>query len=684
MVPDVPQSASRGIPLASAPNFGGWLEVLQEECILLQVDAAELIEYVSPSVKRILGFSPGQLLGRPYHDYFDFNHPLHAQLLDLTDRLFGSDPPNVRRCVARRSGGGFGFLSIREQELHNDLGEAVGRQILALDVTGRVESELALRKSERKHRRLIEGIREEYIICAHDREGCITYISPSVKHVMGYNPRDVLGRNWRLFAQPDGKGRADAERVDADIALGKRVHKFLLELNHADGGKRILQIQQRAVFGLGDEYETVEGIARDVTESIRSARLIQELQSDLERRVLDRTKELQQANERLALSEAQFRNVVDTQSEFITRWLPDGTRTFVNDAYCRYFGRSAEELLGTSFVSLIYAEDQPVFRKAVASMSPDRPSISYETRVRRLDGSMGWIEWLDRAFFDSHGLPAFYQSVGRDVTELKAAGDLLRQKEAHLAHVSRLATMGEMVAGIAHEINQPLHAAKTFAEAARRHLKSGRTGSVAEAVECMNEISHAVVRTVEIIRRLRDFAKSRPVKLELLSLNDVAKAAVSLLDHEFRRSKVCVDVQLDPNLPLIRGDRIALEQFSVNLLKNACEAMEDASLQFRVATVRTSSANLQCRLEVQDAGAGLGEADEGRILHAFYSTKPDGMGMGLSLCQTIAEAHGGELCFATNREGPGMTFGASFPVASASPGEIPLDGEATSSRPQPR
>jgi C4-dicarboxylate-specific signal transduction histidine kinase len=312
----------------------------------------------------------------------------------------------------------------------------------------------------------------------------------------------------------------------------------------------------------------------------------------------------------------------------------------------------------------VHPEDRGKIELELANLTPARPVRSGEHRVILQDGSIGWNQWTDRAIFDAEGRVVEYQSVGRDVTELKRSADLLRQKEAHLAHLSRLATMGEMVAGIAHELGQPLHAAKTFAEAARRHLESDRPSSAERAIECTQEISQAVLRTVEIIRRLREFTKSSPVKIERVALNNVVHGALEMMAYELRRVGATFQLELAENLPSVNGDHIQLEQLCVNLLKNACDAMESSPRGDRRLRVTTSAAEGRVRLAVKDSGCGIAAADQSRVFDAFYSTKPDGMGMGLSLCKSIAEAHGMQIGFTANDDQRGTTFCVTFPAAA--------------------
>jgi PAS domain S-box-containing protein len=399
---------------------------------------------------------------------------------------------------------------------------------------------------------------------------------------------------------------------------------------------------------------------KHVSEAARDDDL-RELKKDLERRVALRTEQLSRMNEELRASEARYRDVVDTQSEFIVRWRPDGTRSFVNEAYCRFHNLTTHELLGRRFLPIIHPEDRALFEESIAAMCPAKPSSRFEGRIQRGDGGYTWMQWETRALFDAKGRPLEYQSVGRDVTELKAASDLLRQKEVHLAHLSRLATMGEMVAGIAHEVSQPLHAAMTFAEAARRNLQSGGEGRIKTAIDCMGEISQAITRTVQIIRRLREFTKSQPFRAESLPLNQVIRGALELVAYEVRRVGVAVRLQFAPSLPDVVGDRIQLEQLFVNLLKNACEAMEQTPADQRVLQIRANACEDGVRVAIRDAGVGVPDEQVPRLFEPFYTTKPEGMGMGLVLCKSIADAHGIDLRFEKNQEGPGVTFLLTIP-----------------------
>ncbi|MBA4107426.1 MAG: hypothetical protein C0485_16940 [Pirellula sp.] len=650
------------VPQSLPPfNYDAWNELLQAEHFFFRVDLNQNINFVSDSVRRMMGHRPEDLIGKDYREFFDVDHPMRVRYLEVSDRFSSTDPPGLKRTVGRRADGRMAFLWAREREVVGEHG-FVGREFMVYDATSRVETLLSLRQSERKYRRLVEGLRTDYIIYARDAKGMITYVSPSVKKVLGYEPEELIGTYARdAYADP-AHGRQVVDRFVRESEEGKPSQSIVIEVRHRDGSVRAMEINERPVFALDGKLASVEGISKDVTEADAANRQIRELKDDLERRVALRTDEMQRMYEDLRASEARYRDVVETLNDFVVRWKPDGTRTFVNEAFARFHSVTPADLIGTTFVPTIHLEDQAAFQEAMDSVSTDKPSTTYEIRVLRRDGSFPWVQWNTRAKFDDQGQIDHFQSVGRDVTALKAAADMLRQKEVHLAHLSRLATMGEMVAGIAHEINQPLHAAKTFAEAARRNLQLGGREKIDKAIECSSEISDAITRTVQIIRRLRDFTKSQPFELEALSMNDVVREATELAGYEIRRSSTKLRLDLADGLPITLGDRIQLEQLVVNLLMNGCEAMEQTPAVDKILLVRTSLESGALTLAVKDAGSGVDDAEMHRLFEAFYTTKNEGMGMGLVLCKSIAEAHGGELRAERNDAGPGMTFNLSLPA----------------------
>jgi PAS domain S-box-containing protein len=541
-------------------------------------------------------------------------------------------------------------------------------------------TETSPQEIERKYQKLVEGIGGDYILYTHLPDGTLTYLSPSVEQVLGYPVEAVIGINWRELIGEQHLGRELAERVEREVAEGKDFYNFTVEVSHADGSTRLMEIQQRPFFDEEGQFCSIEGVAKDVTELRRNAEELERLKNDLEQRVAERTTELIRSNERLQASEARYRTVVDCQTDFVVRWMPGAIFTFVNEAFCKLLNRSHEQIVGWCFLPLVHAEDRPTFDEMAASLNRENPHRDFQCRMVLPDGRMLWSHWTNQMLFDDQGQFLEYQSVGRDTTALKKAADTIREKEAHLAHVSRLATMGELVAGMAHEINQPLHAAKTFAGAARRNLEASLAcGSpqaqqlVETAMDCTREISSAISRTAEIIHRLRDFTYFRPVKTETLRLNQVVQEAGELIAFETRKAHVQLRYNLDPNVPDILGDQIQLQQVCVNLLINAYEAMTETPREKRRVVIQTRLQGNAVELCFKDAGCGIDEGVQGKLFDAFYSTKQQGMGMGLSLCKSIAEAHGGSIRAEQNQD-QGMTFTLEIPLPSQPPHHERMDG----------
>lgn len=513
-----------------------------------------------------------------------------------------------------------------------------------------------------------EAWQDELLVYNTDQHGILTHISPSVQHLLGCSPDEIVGR-------PIGK-LLDLDDASLNL-LDKNTHQIAKNLSsqqthfasrlRPDGKKIHLALFKCKLFDAQGNVVGTRAVGFDLTNRLneeltlqRSEQQYRRLKEDLEVRVAERTAELQRINEMLLESEARYRSVVEDQTEFIARWLPGGTYTFVNEAYCRYVERSREELVGSTFIPTIHEEDRTRVEQEIASLTPEHPSVTSEHRVYRADGSIGWNHWTNRALFDSADRVEEYQSVGRDVTELKNAADTIREKEAHLVHVSRLATMGELVAGIAHEVHQPLHAAKIFAEAARRNLETSMPDGVSTAIDCMNEISDAVTRTAKIIRHLRAFTESTPVRFESINLNCVAREAAEIIAYEVRRTNVKLHWELAEDLPLVEGDQVQLEQVCVNLLMNACDAMIHSPIEDRRLLIQTFHDENYVTISYCDSGCGLGETDPNRLFDAFFTTKQQGMGMGLSLCKTIADAHDANI-WAEDNDGPGLSLNFALP-----------------------
>jgi C4-dicarboxylate-specific signal transduction histidine kinase len=244
------------------------------------------------------------------------------------------------------------------------------------------------------------------------------------------------------------------------------------------------------------------------------------------------------------------------------------------------------------------------------------------------------------------------------VTERKRAEEALREAQAELAHVTRVTTLGELTSSIAHEVNQPLAAVVNNASACLRWLAAY---NLEEARQCAALIIADGHRAGEIISRIRALVKKAPPQKDWVNINETILEVIALARSEVHRNRVSLQTQLSSDVPLILGDRIQLQQVILNLIINAIEAMSEISEGPRELQVVTRKDELQGVLvTVRDSGPGLDPDSLDHLFTAFYTTKPQGMGMGLAISRSIIEAHGGRL-WAIPNDGPGATFQFTLP-----------------------
>ena len=364
----------------------------------------------------------------------------------------------------------------------------------------------------------------------------------------------------------------------------------------------------------------------------------------------------QQAREALRASEERYREVVDSQTELVCRYLPDTTLTFVNDAYCRFFGREHDELIGRKFLELIPESSRAATLDHVASLVREPRVFTYEHEVLRPDGAIAWQQWVDRAVVAPDGRVTELQGIGRDITDRKRAEDAYRR----LAHASRLAVVGELTASLAHEINQPLNAILNNADAAELLLEHG-SARLDEVRQILTDIRKDDLRASGVIRHARELLRKHEPERQPLDLGELVAGVLQLLGRDAERRQVALELELAPGLPVVYGDKVHLEQALLNLLLNGMDAMADTPVPRRRLAVRTGRSGGVVEVAVMDNGHGIPATTLPRLFESFYTTKKDGMGLGLPLARSIVEAHGGRI-WAENRPEGGATFRFTVPV----------------------
>lgn len=332
----------------------------------------------------------------------------------------------------------------------------------------------------------------------------------------------------------------------------------------------------------------------------------------------------------------------------------------VNDQTVALFGREDKAELLQPLDVYWPEESNQVYAASVLAAVSGKPSYATETKLRKLNGEV--FDALFTACFASETVANGKLLIGViDISERVQAQAMLRQVQAEFAHAARVSMLGELTASIAHEVNQPLAAIATNAAAGLRWLDRPEP-DVAEVRALTQRIIADAQRAADIISRVRAMAGHRTPERDLLSLNNVVEEAMLFLAHELQGNGVSLTLSLAKVLPPVAADRIQLQQIVVNLAVNAVQAMAQMPRDQRKLIVRTDAIDGRVVLIVEDSGPGLDSAQQEKLFESFFTTKADGLGLGLPICRSIVESYGGAISV-RNRDVGGASFTVTLPAA---------------------
>jgi PAS domain S-box-containing protein len=467
-------------------------------------------------------------------------------------------------------------------------------------------------------------------------DGRVASVNNEFTRMFGYKAEDVLAHTLDELIVPESLVESARDYTN-ELRHGGRVEAETVR-RRKDGSEVRVAILAVPVTTASGEQIANYVIYRDITEQKR-------------------------AEERLRESEARFQEMADTAPVLIWMTGTDGLCNYFNKPWLEFTGRSMEQEVGMGWIEGVYPDDvQGCFDGFLPAFHARKP-FRMEYRLRRADGEYRWVIESGIPRYTGSGEFAGYIGSNIDITDLKSAAEereRLRQLEADLAHINRVSMMGELAASLAHEVKQPITSAVVNAKTCVRWLRR-EVPDIPEACEAASRMVNDATRAADILDRVRALYRRDNPQRELVDVNEVIREMIVLLRDKANRGSISIRTECDPGLAVISADRVQLQQVLMNLMLNGIEAMKDTGGHLTVASKKT--ADDQLMISVSDSGVGIAPDRADRIFEAFFTTKPQGTGMGLSISRKIIESHGGRLWASANAVG-GATF--QFTLASTS------------------
>lgn len=461
---------------------------------------------------------------------------------------------------------------------------------------------------------LLNNVRDAIVVW--DLSGRITYWNPAAWSLFGWSPDERLGRPV---------AQVYINTFDPPIMLpreGEPTSPHVVR-RHTNRSGRSLWISSQVIalrsFGQPGRLTGFMDISHDITRRVEAEAALRD-------------------------SEARYRAIVeDYQTELICRYKPNGALTFANEVYCRYFEKSRDELLGMNILYFIPNGERPRLIQHLGSFSADHPVATLEHQVVLDEQRLRWLQRTDRAIFDEDGRIFEFQSVARDITDRKQLENQIQAAQAQLVQAARMATIGEVASGVAHQIYNPLTTIIADAQLLLRTLPASSSGR-----DSAEAIHQAGWRLQQVVQRLMEFTRPPGEQPEAIDVNDTIQHALSLVRPSLETIACQVETHLAPDLPPVRANVQQLENLWVNLLLLARDALTLEQRAHRPALIRvTSRLEPQDRvtIEFQDNGKLIPQAEIGTIFEPNFvgATSGRGAGMELSICREIVRQHRGQI-----------------------------------------
>jgi PAS domain S-box-containing protein len=532
--------------------------------------------------------------------------------------------------------GNIKYLRTIGHPILNESGDLVEFVGTAMDITAATQAEKTLRESEAY---LAEAQRLSHTgsWARVSATGEMRYWSEECYRVLGFDPRDGLPRFETFLQRVHPDDQAKIREISAAAGRAKFDYETDYGIVHPDGEIRDIHVVAHPVFNPSGDLVEYVGTVMDVTERKR-------------------------AEDKLRQSEAYLAEAQKLTHTGSWVWEVAGKQALhLSEEWYRVYGFDPKKGMSAwnKRLERIHPDDCDGRQQAIDRAINEKSDYEVEYRILLPGGAVRYIRSVGHPVLNASGDLVQFVGSSTDITERKQAEEALHQAQKDVARINRITTMGELTASLAHEVKQPIAAAVTDANTCVRWL-SRDDPDVEEAREAASRVVKDATRAAEIITRVRQLFKKGTPEQALIDVNEIIREMIVLLGSDATRYDVSIQTELAKDLPQVMGDRVQMQQVLMNLMTNSIDAMKDLD-GTRELIISSQAEDGQLMISVSDTGVGLPPKQADQIFDAFFTTKPQGTGMGLRISRSIVESHGGRLWAADNSP-RGASFHLTLPI----------------------